>query len=147
MALARFRLAGNAVGRGQYAAQHRFLLNGQNLRGSIRNSQNIVAEIETPAQSVGLSGICLTLSRTIFLSSFNNGRGMCHACAADKPTKSTKPTKPPKPTKPRRKAAPTLWLGNATRFRDAGFFQWGLDEATYQCRNCKGEMKYVVKTR
>src|SRR6266567_1563760 len=73
--VAMLRLAGNAVGRGVVAAQHRFLLNGQNLRGSIRNISNIIAEIDTPAQSVRAFGHSLTLSRTIFLSSLNNGAG------------------------------------------------------------------------
>ncbi len=62
-------------GEGLYAAQHRFLLNGQNLRGSIRNISNIIAEIDTPAQRVRAFGHSLTLSRTIFLSSLNNGAG------------------------------------------------------------------------
>src|SRR5712691_3146680 len=45
------------------------------LFGSGTLAQNIIAEIDTPAQSVGLSGICLTLSRTIFLSSPTPGAG------------------------------------------------------------------------
>src|SRR5260370_28820552 len=82
MALARFRLAGNAVGRGQYAAQHRFLLNGQNLRGSIPNSQNIIAEIDTPTQSVRAFGhLPNSVEDDLFILAQQRVRGVSCMCS------------------------------------------------------------------